>query len=161
MSTLVRTPSTLHRRQAIATRRSKRFRRDEAKALGSYVQELRRERNYTIRQLGVRSGVTHAHISLIEKGQRLPTPAVIAKLAPPLRVAYEDLLRVAGYLPQRGHEPPPTPDQETLMLLRQVDARTAKIEILLGRLLKNPAGDDGDRLGGRSNVKFFPAPDPR
>lgn len=47
-----------------------------------------------------------------------------------MRIPYEDLLRVAGYLATGDAEVgpiPPTPDQEMLLILRRLDRRMAEL----------------------------------
>ncbi|ACV59957.1 transcriptional regulator, XRE family (plasmid) [Alicyclobacillus acidocaldarius subsp. acidocaldarius DSM 446] len=66
---------------------------------GQYLRKLRKERNLTINQLALYSGVSSALISRIENGQRgRPKPDTLKKLASALKVPYEDLLLHAGVL---------------------------------------------------------------
>ncbi|NPV71134.1 MAG: transcriptional regulator [Firmicutes bacterium] len=66
---------------------------------GEHLRRLRQRKSFTIRQLAMLSGVSNAYLSQIETGQRgAPSPEILDKLAKPLGVSYEDLLRVAGYL---------------------------------------------------------------
>jgi transcriptional regulator with XRE-family HTH domain len=64
-----------------------------------YLKHLREERGLSIRGLAMRSGVSAGYLSQVEKGDRgTPSPEILKKLYNPLRVQYEDLMRVAGYI---------------------------------------------------------------
>lgn len=66
---------------------------------GNYLKELREKRGFGVNQLGAYSGVSATLISKIENGHRgKPKPNTIMKLAAALKVPYEDLMRLAGYL---------------------------------------------------------------
>ncbi|WP_432407961.1 helix-turn-helix domain-containing protein [Wukongibacter sp. M2B1] len=66
--------------------------------IGEYIKQLRNQRKLSINQLGIYSKVSPAHISRIERGLREPSPDVLKKLSNILKVSYEDLMKVAGYL---------------------------------------------------------------
>ncbi|MBP2635003.1 MAG: helix-turn-helix protein [Firmicutes bacterium] len=71
-----------------------------AEEFGKYLKELRTERELTTRQLELQSGVSNSYISQLENGKRgMPTPNILKKLAPALKVSYEKLMLKAGYLP--------------------------------------------------------------
>lgn len=64
-----------------------------------YLKELRESNNLSIRQLALYSRVSAAYLSQIETGARgIPSPEVLKKLYKPLKVSYEDLMQVAGYI---------------------------------------------------------------
>ena len=66
---------------------------------GYYLRELRERRGLTIRQLEMLSGVSNSYISQIENGKKeIPSAKILKKLADPLRVSIEDLVRTAGHL---------------------------------------------------------------
>lgn len=66
---------------------------------GDYLKELREKRGFGVNQLGAYSGVSATLISKIENGHRgKPKPDTIMKLSSALKVPYEDLMRLAGYL---------------------------------------------------------------
>ena len=66
---------------------------------GQYLTGLRQRRNLSQRQLGRLAGVSAAYISEVERGVRgVPSPKILEKLARPLRVEYNELMRQAGYL---------------------------------------------------------------
>lgn len=66
---------------------------------GEYLKKLREKRGFSIRKLALAAGVSNSYLSQIETGQRgIPSHRILRKLARPLKVDYEELLRVAGYL---------------------------------------------------------------
>ncbi|NMO97450.1 helix-turn-helix domain-containing protein [Paenibacillus lemnae] len=72
----------------------------EAKEFGSYLRELRKNANLTMRKLDSLSGVSHSYISQLERGERgIPSPDILKKLADPLNISYMDLLHKAGHSP--------------------------------------------------------------
>lgn len=65
---------------------------------GKYIKQLRDSRELSVRELSRRSGVSVAHISQLESGQRgIPKPETIKKLADGLQCDYDELMEVAGY----------------------------------------------------------------
>ena len=63
---------------------------------GEYLKRLRGSRS--LGQIEALSGVTKSYLSKLERGERgIPSPAVLAKLAPALNVSYEELMTAAGY----------------------------------------------------------------
>ena len=66
---------------------------------GEYLKKLREKRGFSIRNLALAAGVSNSYLSQIETGQRgIPSHRILRKLARPLKVDYEELLRAAGYL---------------------------------------------------------------
>ncbi|MGE5529722.1 MAG: helix-turn-helix domain-containing protein [Patescibacteria group bacterium] len=66
---------------------------------GDYLKELRLRKGLSQRELARASGLDHSEISRIEGGYRpSPSPESLAKLAPHLGVAHEDLMLRLGYL---------------------------------------------------------------
>jgi len=66
---------------------------------GERLKFLRTERKLSINQLAKASGVSPSLISRIEKGERgTPKPETIEKLSKALRVEYEGLMGLAGYI---------------------------------------------------------------
>lgn len=71
----------------------------QAIAFGKYIKKLREDRGLTIRQLEFYSNVSNSYLSLVENGKRgIPSPEILKKLAPVLKVPYEDLMAAAGHL---------------------------------------------------------------
>ncbi|NGP56813.1 helix-turn-helix transcriptional regulator [Paenibacillus thiaminolyticus] len=72
---------------------------------GIYLRQLREERELGINQLATISGVSNAQISRIEKGTRnVPKPETIKKLSKALKVPYEEMMKIAGYI-NDDHQP--------------------------------------------------------
>jgi repressor LexA len=66
---------------------------------GKYIKELRKACNLKQRDIEKRCGVSNSYLSQLENGQRgIPSPDILKKLAPVLKVSYEDLMIAAGYL---------------------------------------------------------------
>ncbi len=75
---------------------------------GKYIKQLRESRALSVRELARRSGVSFAHISQIESGQRgIPKPETIKKLADGLNWEFDDLMHNAGY-----HKEPTSPSDK-------------------------------------------------
>ncbi|WP_205700216.1 helix-turn-helix domain-containing protein [Erysipelothrix sp. HDW6A] len=61
--------------------------------LGVNLRRIRKYKNYTLRQLGVRTGLDHSDISKIERGIRTDvTIQTVIKLAAALEVSLDDLV---------------------------------------------------------------------
>ncbi|QHZ45555.1 helix-turn-helix transcriptional regulator [Bacillus sp. NSP9.1] len=66
---------------------------------GEQLKELREQRGLSVNQLAMYAGVSAATISRIENGHRgVPKPATIRKLAAALKIPYEQLMDIAGYM---------------------------------------------------------------
>lgn len=64
-----------------------------------YLKSVIAKMGYSYRKLGELSGVNHTYISKICRGTTgSPSPEILMKLAVPLCVPYEELLKKAGYL---------------------------------------------------------------
>ena len=73
--------------------------------LGRYVRGKRAAAGLTLRQLEARSGIDHAWISRLERGEYIkPDPRYLARLADALDVEVTDLYPEAGY--QTGSDLP-------------------------------------------------------
>ena len=71
-----------------------------AENFGKYIKRLRNNRNLTLRQLEIKSGVSNSYLSQLENGKRgIPSPDILKKLSLPLGVPYQELMAAAGYLP--------------------------------------------------------------
>lgn len=72
---------------------------------GQYIKKIREERGLTINQVATYSGISAAQLSRIENGKRgVPKPPTIAKIAKALKVDYEELMAVAGYIEEVTEE---------------------------------------------------------
>lgn len=66
--------------------------------LGEYLKHLREQKEYSVNQLALKSGISNAQISRIETGKRKsPKPETLRNLAEALDVPYGDLMTRAGY----------------------------------------------------------------
>ncbi|MGE5593423.1 MAG: helix-turn-helix domain-containing protein [Betaproteobacteria bacterium] len=73
--------------------------RAENTAFGGYLKALRLRRGFkSQRQLAVKAGVDNSTISRAERGEIIPTPEILRKLAIALRVPHSELMRAAGHL---------------------------------------------------------------
>lgn len=69
------------------------------KDFGDYLKKLRIEAGYTSqRQFGLAVGISSASISRIESNDQQAEPDTIKKMAPFLKVPYQELLKAAGYI---------------------------------------------------------------
>lgn len=67
---------------------------------GKYIKYLRTANNLKQREVEKLCGVSNSYLSQLESGQRgIPSPDILKKLAPALKISYEELLVAAGYLP--------------------------------------------------------------
>lgn len=65
---------------------------------GQKVEQLRKERDLTLRKLAEKSGISYSLIPSIVSGERVPTKEAILSLARALQYDdTEELLRLAGY----------------------------------------------------------------
>lgn len=71
----------------------------EAKEFGVYIRGLRKNKEMTIRQLELYSGVSNSYMSQLENGKRgIPSPDILKKLSSGLKVDYNTLMIKAGYM---------------------------------------------------------------
>jgi SOS-response transcriptional repressor LexA len=69
------------------------------KDFGEFLLRKRKEMNLTLKDLENLSGVSNAYLSQIENGKRgIPSPEILEKLAYPLEIGYNELMRRAGYV---------------------------------------------------------------
>lgn len=71
---------------------------DKKPHIGKIIKEQRKGLNLSLNQLSKISGVSVAHLGRIEKGQRVPSPRILQKIAKPLGFDLNELLIMAGYL---------------------------------------------------------------
>ena len=66
---------------------------------GNWLRETRLKRGFSVRKLAHMAGIGEAYLSQIETGQRgTPSARILKKLAGPLGVTEEEIIREAGYL---------------------------------------------------------------
>lgn len=72
-----------------------------AKQLGKRIRQLRKELNYTLRQIEERSGVSYSQLSKIERGESVPLKSNLDKISDALGGEVKnELYYLAGYLPE-------------------------------------------------------------
>jgi transcriptional regulator with XRE-family HTH domain len=71
-------------------------------ALGALIRTQRMTAGLSLRELAVRTKVSNAYLSQIERGLHEPSISVLAAIAEALDVPLETLLARAGLLPERG-----------------------------------------------------------
>src|SRR5690625_5079531 len=77
----------------------------KANEFGSFIRKLRKEREMTIRQRELYSGVSNSYLSQLENGKRgIPSPDIIKKLSKGLKVDYNDLMMRAGYMSDESED---------------------------------------------------------
>lgn len=67
-----------------------------------FITAKREERSISKSELARELGVVRANVTFWEDGKFLPQPSVLEPLARALRVSYEDLFALAGYVPPEG-----------------------------------------------------------
>lgn len=68
------------------------------KELGEYLENIRKTKNLSLRQVDYKSSVSYSHLSMIEKGTRKPSPLTLKELARVYNLDYIDLYEKAGYI---------------------------------------------------------------
>jgi transcriptional regulator with XRE-family HTH domain len=71
-------------------------------ALGALIRAQRMTAGLSLRDLAVRTNVSNAYLSQIERGLHEPSISVLGAIAAALDVPLETLLARAGLLPERG-----------------------------------------------------------
>ncbi|MBS4201857.1 helix-turn-helix transcriptional regulator [Bacillus sp. FJAT-49732] len=72
---------------------------------GEYIKKFRKQRNLTIRQLELYSGVSNSYLSQLENGKRgIPSAEILKKLSGPLDVPQNELMIAAGYIDDDGEK---------------------------------------------------------
>jgi len=68
------------------------------KTLGSYLKQVRKDKNLTLRAVEEKTEVSNAYLSQLETGKiNNPSPVVLHKLADCYKIPYERLMELAGY----------------------------------------------------------------
>ncbi|MGN7479008.1 helix-turn-helix domain-containing protein [Solibacillus silvestris] len=66
---------------------------------GAYIKKIRDSKGMTLNQVAMYAEISAAQLSRIETGKRgTPKPQTIEKIAQALKVDYNDLMQIAGYL---------------------------------------------------------------
>ena len=66
--------------------------------LGERLKQRREEKGLTLLKLGELTGAHQSYLGRIERGQRVPSAAILRRLAEPLGFTEVELLKMAGYL---------------------------------------------------------------
>lgn len=103
----------------------------QAENFRRYLRKTRKDKKLTLRQIEVYSGVSNSYLSQVESGKRgIPSPDILEKLAPILKVSYEELMREAGYL----HKESTLPDISKINQAWTIDTNTMKPVYVLGSI---------------------------
>lgn len=79
---------------------------DKKKKFGLFLTKLREQQGLnTQRKLAILSKISPATISRIEAGIQQAEPETLKKLAPHLKIPYEDLMEAAGYIKKKNDNP--------------------------------------------------------
>ena len=120
---------------------------------GDYLKSLREARELSQRQLAHMASLSNTEISKLESGERKkPSPAVLKKLAPHLKVSYEELLKAAGIIEMDGFVYTPPEDAASLEnFIREFggmdkDQQYETMKELFGMILKD---DNGKKKKGK------------
>ncbi|MFL1998540.1 helix-turn-helix transcriptional regulator [Lysinibacillus irui] len=66
---------------------------------GNYIKNIRESKNMTLNQVALYAEISAAQLSRIETGKRgTPKPQTIEKIARALKVDYNELMTIAGYI---------------------------------------------------------------
>ncbi len=68
------------------------------KELGSYLAQVRKKKDISLREVYFKKGISYSHLSMIENGKRNVTPALLRNLAELYELDYLDLYEKAGYI---------------------------------------------------------------
>ncbi|WP_176713686.1 helix-turn-helix domain-containing protein [Pseudobacillus wudalianchiensis] len=75
---------------------------------GTYIKNVRDSKGLTLNQVALYSDISAAQLSRIETGKRgVPKPATIKKISEALKVDYDELMRIAGYIEENDKEDTP------------------------------------------------------
>lgn len=76
--------------------------------LGTYLKQVRKKLNFTLRAVEEKTGISNAYLSQLENNKIFcPSPTILYKLAKCYKVSYEYLMKLAGY-PVASKESTPT-----------------------------------------------------
>ena len=98
---------------------------------GDYIRKIREGKRLTLNQVATYADISPAQLSRIENGKRgVPKPTTIKKIADALKVDYNELMKVAGYLDEST-----VVEEETLIDINNLE-----------ELLKDKVVTVGDRI---------------
>ncbi len=93
---------------------------------GEKLRQLRLEKKVSMRTLAQKAAIDFSYISQIEHGKRQPSRDVIVRLARALKTDADELLVVAGHLPEDVGEILGRDPRRSLDLIRETLARYGK-----------------------------------
>ncbi len=66
--------------------------------LGSYLKQIRKKLNLTLRDVQAETGISNAYLSQLENSKSSnPSPNILHKLAEYYKISYEFLMKLVGY----------------------------------------------------------------
>ncbi|GLY10372.1 helix-turn-helix domain-containing protein [Pseudobacillus badius] len=110
---------------------------------GTYIKKIRDSKGLTLNQVALYSDISAAQLSRIETGKRgVPKPTTIKKISEALKVDYDELMKIAGYIEEndKKHKPMLTEKDE-----RDIAKRMNKIKKDL--IEAKPDGDGLNFMG--------------
>lgn len=79
-----------------------------------FLLNTRKERGLSLKQMAYKTGLSHTYVSQLERGLRAtPVPEDLRKIAKGLRIDYNYLMELAGYIDKREKE---TPDPHDILM---------------------------------------------
>lgn len=95
--------------------------------LGKKLKSLRELRGFSLRELKSKTGISAAHLLLLENNKvRSPSPMMLKKLASAYDISFELLMKTAGYLwedPEKKEEKMPRPVPELFKFIDDFSAQ--------------------------------------
>lgn len=91
---------------------------------GAYIKKIRESKGLTLNQVALYSEISAAQLSRIETGKRgVPKPNTIKKISDALKVDYDELMKVAGYLDdtKSSKNLPPLSEKEERDIAKQLE----------------------------------------
>ena len=84
---------------------NKKAREKANKEFTDFLLHTRKDRKLTLKQVAYKTGLSHTYISQLERGLRAtPVPEDLRKLAKGLRIDYNHLMELAGYIEVKKEE---------------------------------------------------------
>lgn len=125
--------------------------------LGREIRRLRQRADLSQAELGKRVGVDSSYISMIETG-RQPDPGrdLLRALSRELQTPIEELLRLAGYLPDRGTSAEAPRERTPQEIIHELETRTPLMVPLITQFV---SAGGGSLVTER--IPYFPAPEER
>jgi transcriptional regulator with XRE-family HTH domain len=109
------------------------------RSIGKIIREQRKRIPLSLKRLSKMSGVSLAHLSRIEKGERSPSPRTLQQIAQPLGFDVNELLIIAGFLSPgplvASEEERSKLRAELKLLLERMTSDNQRIREIVSRLL--------------------------